>query len=75
MNINKLEAFMDGFGVVDAIAVDDAKGLIRKAYLAGFNASGEGYNAEWPYQDKGKNPEDDPAWVELRESTVEELLE
>jgi hypothetical protein len=30
-----------------------------QAYLAGFNASGQGYNGEYPFRVKGRLPEDD----------------
>ena len=37
------------------------------AYLAGFNASGEGWNGEYPFSDKSKSPEDDPDWIAARD--------
>ena len=37
------------------------------AYLAGFNASGEGWNGEYPFSDKSKSPEDDPDWIATRD--------
>lgn len=48
--------------------------LIREAeaqgYLAGFNASGEGWNGEYPFADYGKNPEEDADWVERRNAIL-----
>lgn len=35
-------------------------------YLAGFKVSGEGYNAEWPFESKGTLPEDDDSWEAAR---------
>ena len=43
---------------------------MKQAYLAGFMASGEGYNGEYPFQDKGRNPEDDPAWCRDRDNAL-----
>ena len=33
------------------------KHALEAAYLAGWSASGEGYNAEYPFGDHAKNPE------------------
>jgi hypothetical protein len=46
---------------------------IEAAYLAGFQATGEGYNAEYPFE--GRNPEDDAAWVRDRDNALRQLLE
>jgi len=46
---------------------------IEAAYLAGFQATGEGYNAEYPFE--GRNPEDDAAWVRDRDNALCQLLE
>ena len=40
--------------------------MLERAYLAGFNASGEGYNAEFPFQDNGTDPDQDEEWVANR---------
>lgn len=45
---------------------------MRAAYLAGFNASGEGWNGEI-MQDKGKNPADDADWTHRRDENLADL--
>ena len=47
---------------------------LEAAYLAGFNASGEGYNSEYPFDDDDDKPEDDAAWVKRRDDTNKEAL-
>ena len=47
---------------------EEIKLAIETAYLAGFNASGEGYNGEYPFEHS--NPEDDAYWVEKRNLTI-----
>ena len=32
-------------------------------FLAGFNASCEGYNGEYPFDDKRRNPAEDAGWL------------
>ncbi len=44
------------------------------AYLAGFNASGEGYNGEYPFGDHARNPEEDAAWIKDRDNALREAL-
>ena len=44
------------------------------AYLAGWNASGEGYNAEYPFGDHARNPEEDAAWIKDRDNALREAL-
>lgn len=46
---------------------------LKAAYLAGFNASGEGGNGEYPYQDKGTSPEADEEWCASRDHNLKEL--
>jgi hypothetical protein len=46
---------------------------LNAAYLAGFNASGEGWNGEWPFQDKGRDPTEDEHWCECRATTIRKL--
>ena len=53
----------------------NVKQLLEKAYLAGFNATGEGYNGEYPYGDRNLNPEEDTEWLERRDEKLRELLE
>ena len=47
---------------------------LEAAYLAGWNASGEGYNAEYPFGDHAKNPEEDAAWIKDRDNALREAL-
>lgn len=47
---------------------------LQAAYLAGFMASGEGYNGEYPFQDKSKNPEDSKAWCRDRDNAILAIL-
>jgi hypothetical protein len=49
--------------------------LIEKAYRLGFSASGEGYNAEYPFSDKGVKLEEDPEWVNGRKIDLEEIYQ
>jgi hypothetical protein len=46
---------------------------LEAAYLAGFQATGEGYNAEYPFE--GCNPEANVAWVRDRDNALRQLLE
>jgi hypothetical protein len=43
---------------------------LEAAYLAGFNASGEGYNGEYPFRDHGAHPEQDAGWIKNRDSEL-----
>lgn len=47
---------------------------LEAAYLAGWNASGEGYNAEYPFGDHARNPEEDAAWVKDRDNAICQAL-
>lgn len=47
---------------------------LRRAYLAGFKASAEGNNGEYPYADNGTCPSDNHEWRKVRNATVKELL-
>ena len=47
---------------------------LEAAYLAGFNASGEGYNGEYPFGDKMQNPAEDRVWKKDRDNYIEEVL-
>ena len=53
----------------------NVKQLLEKAYLAGFNATGDGHNAEYPYDHLNLNPEEDTEWLERRDEKLKELLE
>jgi len=48
---------------------------LEKAYLAGFNDSGEGYNGEYPFQDHGASPEKDSSWLERRDIAIQKIKE
>ena len=48
--------------------------LLRAAYLAGFNRTGEGWNAEWPFGHEKRNPEDDANWRERRDEDIMALI-
>ncbi len=41
---------------------------LKAAYLAGFNASGEGYNGEYPFH--GAHPEQDAGWIKNRDNEI-----
>jgi len=43
---------------------------LNAAYLAGFSASGEGYNGEYPFGDRNQNPEHNPAWCKYRDNQL-----
>jgi hypothetical protein len=47
--------------------------LVERAYRLGFGASGQGYNAEYPYSDKSKKPEHDKEWLDGRNLDLEEI--
>ena len=53
----------------------DIQEMLRAAYLAGFSASSEGYNAEWPFEDNGENPADDPHWCTTRDLALSDMME
>ena len=54
---------------IDRSVVEQA---LEASYLAGFNASGEGYNAEYPFE--GANPVDDRHWSARRDEYIREAL-
>lgn len=47
--------------------------LLKAAYLAGFNASAEGYNAEYPFDTVDEKPEQDEGWIKGRDQSLEKL--
>ncbi len=52
------------------------KEQLERAYLAGFNASGEGYNGEYPFGGPEEySPESHELWIEDRNEYVKEALE
>jgi hypothetical protein len=48
---------------------DEIRAMLAGAYEAGFMASAEGWNGEWPFE--GVDPKTDEAWVECRDAYVE----
>ena len=44
--------------------------IMRRCYLLGFLASGEGHNGEYPYGDHGDDPAKDPDWAERRDTDL-----
>jgi hypothetical protein len=56
------------------MSIEAMKQALEAAYLAGFNASGEGYNGEYPFGDKNQNPEHDSVWCKDRDNALEEAL-
>ena len=42
----------------------------KAGYKAGFLASGEGWNGEYPFQDCGRDPEDDGPWLQKRDAAL-----
>jgi len=48
---------------------------VQEAYLAGFMAAGEGYNGEYPFQDKDASPEDCDMWVNQRDEDLRALAQ
>ena len=49
--------------------------LLKQAYAAGFAASGEGYNNEYPFSDGEKQPDKDPDWCKRRDENIKAILE
>lgn len=47
---------------------------IKQAYLAGFNASGEGYNGEYPFRDNDHEPDADADWCAGRDQAINDIL-
>ena len=56
------------------ITLEELHNLLNKAYLMGFNNTCEGYNGEYPFDDKEINPEDDKGWVEKRDANINTLV-
>lgn len=55
--------------IADAL-VDVERDALERGFLGGFAASGEGWNAEYPFADIDQNPLDDPDWRSLRDEFV-----
>ena len=58
-------------GARAALAEIDVIGLMTAAYAAGFKQSGEGYNAEYPFDDEF---ESDDGWTHDRDNEITRLL-
>jgi hypothetical protein len=54
--------------------IEAMKKALEAAYLAGFNASGEGYNAEYPFSDRGEPPAENRGWVKDRDDYVSQAI-
>lgn len=52
---------------------DNIMQLLQRAYLAGFDCTREGYNAEYPFYDKERRPTDDAKWVARRDQILAQL--
>jgi len=48
--------------------------ILKAAYAAGFEASGEGWNAEYPFADHNRDFEDDAEWTVKRDERLRPLL-
>ena len=48
--------------------------LMQNAYLHGFNASREGYNAEYPFSDKNWKPDCQSDWIKKRDKVIAKIL-
>jgi hypothetical protein len=51
------------------------KEMLELAYFDGFMASGEGYNGEFPYTQKGIDPSTEQYWCNDREFAVKTIME
>lgn len=49
------------------------EGALRDAYLAGFCASAEGWNGEFPFAHYEQNPEQDAQWVAKRDAALAKI--
>lgn len=61
------------FDIALALATAEHEGM-KRAYLAGFAASAEGLNGEYPFSDRGLNPQDDADWCEMRDRFIAAIL-
>jgi hypothetical protein len=57
------------------MSIEAMKKALEAAYLAGFYRSGEGYNSDYPFSNKGLDPLDDPYWIESRDAYVRTAIE
>ena len=54
--------------------IEKMKQALEAAYLAGFNASGEGYNGEYPFGDKMQDPSENRVWKKDRDNYVSQAI-
>lgn len=55
--------------LMEALSATEREGM-RRGYLAGFKASGEGWNGEYPFSDDGRAPETDTDWIYRRDAVL-----
>jgi hypothetical protein len=58
----------------DRAATERAAKIMKAAYAAGFEASGEGWNAEYPFADHNGDFEKDADWLAKRDERLRPLL-
>lgn len=56
------------------MSIETIKQALEAAYLAGFNASGEGYNGEYPFGDKMQAPSENRVWKKGRDNYVSQAI-
>lgn len=57
------------------VAEAATRAKLELAYLAGFKASGEGWNGEYPFQDNNASPTTDAHWIAARDAALRALSE
>jgi hypothetical protein len=53
---------------------DTLKAMLESAYAMGFAASGEGWNADYPFDGRGNDYEDDEHWCASRDRHIDALI-
>ncbi len=53
---------------------DTLRAMLESAYALGFAVSGEGWNAEYPFEHKGNDYEDDEGWCGSRDRHLNALI-
>lgn len=61
--------------LITALLAAERKKALEEGYKAGFMASGQGWNGEYPMQDKGADPEADDYWMDCRDEAIRALME
>ena len=59
---------------IPALLAAEREKALREGFLMGFNASGEGWNGEYPYMDNNVSPITDPEWVKVRDEVLSALI-